>query len=172
MHAPGNYNGGILEMSIVFDMAVPVEIQQEIAAEITKVLKNHSEVFRNVRLNSVLWQEDARPQCELVPMPVMMLGHYPGKDALKGLENEEGATDGDRENPKPSKNLAGLLDYLKRFHARSKLIFLITDGAFVIEETAVREAMKPFLEKKLVVLMTKSYAGSYTFRHLLEYREN
>lgn len=180
LHAPGNYQGGILEMAVVFDMALPTEQLQTIGADLAKQLKSHSEVFRNVRLNAICWSNDERPGSELFALPVMMMGRFPTDEAELKLQSDEKP---ETEKPEAaeaqgiiskqgrSKKLANLLDYLKRFQARSKLIFLITNGDFIIEETAVKEAMKPFLEKKLIVLSTKAYAGEFVFRYLLEYKE-
>ncbi len=188
LHAPGNYTGGILEMTIVFDDAVEEEKLHQMSAEIAKTLKNHSEVFRNVRLNEVIWKSNEEIYTELVPMSMLMMGRYPvqqqeycaeNSDILLMDETKESMLE-ERGKPKEKlifgteKNVNKLLAYLKLFHARSKLILVLTDGEFYIEEMAVRESLKPFLERKLILLLSKAEARERLetkriFRHVLEY---
>ena len=165
LHAPGNYKGGILEMTVVFDQAVPPRKHQSMIAEIAKMLKNHSEVFRNVRLNAVLWNGEEKPCTELVPMSVLIMGKYP-QDIAESKNEAEKITI--KENEQRAE-ITELLSYLKLFHARAKLIFLLTDGQFLIEEESACEAMKPFLERKLIVITTSARPSTNIFRHILEF---
>ena len=66
LHVPGNFSGGILEMTIVFDMALEPEIARGLGKNIAGSLKKHSEVFRNVRLNMVRWKSDMDISNEIV----------------------------------------------------------------------------------------------------------
>ena len=38
------------------------------------ILKNHSQVFRNVQLNILKWVDDEHLECECVPMPMIQMG--------------------------------------------------------------------------------------------------
>ncbi|MCI9254149.1 MAG: hypothetical protein HFI58_04830 [Lachnospiraceae bacterium] len=58
LHVPGNYRGGILEMAIVVDRAYDRETARMLCADIITSCKRQSDVFRNVRLNMVLWGKD------------------------------------------------------------------------------------------------------------------
>ncbi len=159
LHVPGNYQGGILEMTIVFDQSLAIDCQRRLSAEIAKLLKSHSEVFRNVRLNAVCWEKDEQINTELVPMSMLMMGKYP-PEPESSFENASSC--------EAEKSLHRLLEYLKLFHARSKLVLLLTNGHIYIEETAVKEALKPFLEKKLVVITTDKMLPENLLRHVVK----
>ena len=83
LHVPGNYRGGNLEMSIVIDTSLRQEDVQETAAEIVKALKRSNEIFRNVRLNLVLWGTEIIST--VVPMAMLMTGAR----KLKIMEHEK-----------------------------------------------------------------------------------
>ncbi len=55
LHVPGNYRGGILEMAIVVDREFDKATARELCGDIITSCKQQSEVFRNVRLNMILW---------------------------------------------------------------------------------------------------------------------
>ena len=55
LHVQGNYRGGILEMAIVVDREFDKATARELCRDIITSCKKQSEVFRNVRLNMVLW---------------------------------------------------------------------------------------------------------------------
>lgn len=138
LHVPGNYNGGILEMSIVADMAMDADARQMLLSEIARSLKQHSEVFRNVRLNVVRWNGDSDYKNEVVPLISLTMSSY--YDNLKEVIGGR-------------KHISYLMEYLKKFHARSKLILIVTDGEYVKDEdeedsTRLKEALLPFLGKK------------------------
>lgn len=135
LHVPGNYKGGILEMAVVLDHNVPRETAQELVPQLFRSLKMHSEVFRNVRLNMVQWEADEKITNQVTPMSMAGLTSY--------YENYECR--------KECKDLMKLVQYLKLFQARAKLIVLVTDGGN--EEGAaesLKTAMQPFLDKKLM----------------------
>ena len=72
-------------------------------------------------------------------MPILQMGRF--------FEDWETITEA-----KPVDELAR---QLQLFYARSKLIFLLTNGDFFIEHVDnIASYMKPFLEKKLVILTT------------------
>lgn len=178
LHTPGNDTGGILEMAMVFDLSLSAPVRREISMEIMKVLKSHSEVFRNVRVNIVTWSADTKPECRVVPMTLIMLGNTYGPEERTELETpENGGQGGTGENcadnagenaAKPRLDI--LMPYLKLFQARAKLILLLTDGrADTGDMEIIQNAMKPFLEKKLILITTETYSGNVPFRRIIEY---
>lgn len=135
LHVPGNYSGGILEMAVVLDHSLTRENVANYVPELLGSLKRHSEVFRNVRLNIVDWESDGQMSTEVRPMSMAMthsfFSEYEMHDAKKHLET--------------------LVAYLKLYHARSKLIILVTDGSYLVEcEEEIESAMRPFLDKKMM----------------------
>lgn len=58
LHVPGNYRGGILEMAIVVDCTYDRETVRSLCADIMESCKKQSDIFRNVRLNMVMWSAD------------------------------------------------------------------------------------------------------------------
>lgn len=139
LHVPGNYRGGILEMAIVADYHMPVEELNRECAQLAAALKRTDEVFRNVRLNLLKWISDDMIIKEVSTFPVLQLS--------KAFEDYGQWESGS------AKTLEELLRQLKLFYARSKLIFVITDGGYVTgDEDRVREYLKPFLQRKLIFL--------------------
>ncbi len=138
LHVPGNYKGGVLEMAVVLDHNVSREAVQELVPELFRILKMHSEVFRNVRLNMVQWESDERISGQVAPMSMAGMTSY--------YEFYECRPE--------RKDFLKLVQYLKLFQARAKLIILITDGAN--EEgpgETLKAAMQPFLDKKLMQIV-------------------
>lgn len=140
LHVPGNYKSGILEMALIVDCNLEKETAKTSIQAIVKALKSHSETFRNVRLNVIWWKSDEEIVTEVTPLPVMQMG--------TPFENYEQM---DRE-----KHIDTLLKNLKLFQARSKVILLLSDGEFQIEnEEACMESLKPFLGRKMLLLLGK-----------------
>ena len=138
LHVPGNYKGGVLEMALVVDCNMEKECAKSCVQSIVKALKSHSETFRNVRFNVVWWKSDDQIETEVIPMPMMQMGtpfdHYEKQAAMKRADR--------------------LFENLKLFHARSKLILLLSDGDFSIEnEEKCMESLKPFLGRKMLLLL-------------------
>lgn len=137
LHVPGNYNGGILEMAMVFDGNLVGEVVKQLGKDITALLKSHSEIFRNVRLNGIRWMSDEEMINEVTSLPHLQMGRY--------FETYEHRND--------EKHMEILAAYLKKFYARSKIIILFTDGNSRIEDLALyKESMHPFLYRKLIVV--------------------
>ena len=138
LHVPGNYKGGILEMALVVDCNMDKTAAQEGIAAIVKALKSHSETFRNVRLNVVWWKSDDEIVTEVIPLPMMQMG-TPFESYEKMAAN---------------KRIDPLFANLKLFQARSKLILLLSDGQFFVEdEEQCMESLKPFLGRKMLLLL-------------------
>lgn len=139
LHVPGNYRGGILEMAVVADYHVPCEELKGECAQLAAALKRTDEVFRNVRLNLVKWVSDGHILKEISMLPAMQLGR--GFEDYDEWESDE------------EKSLDELLRQLKLFYARAKIIIVITDGSYKVEdEKKVQEYLHPFLRRKLIFL--------------------
>lgn len=163
LHVPGNFQGGILEMAVVIDMSMSKEQAEERAKELVSTLKTHSEVFRNVRLNTILWKGEEDFVKEVTPLAMLQMGRF--------FENYESVP--------VKKNWDGLLATLKKFYARSKLIIVLTESGALLSEqetdvvsvdgekstntvipvtdkTQAKENMQPFLHKKMLVISYES----------------
>ncbi|HEX3075637.1 MAG TPA: hypothetical protein VHQ24_02075, partial [Lachnospiraceae bacterium] len=133
-HVPGNYTGGYLEMTIVIDYNFQKDKIQEQAKDIVTALKSFGEVFRNVRLNTVKWFSDEQIKTEVTAMAFLQVGKY--------FESYEVNNQ--------TKRLEPLFHHLKLFHARSKLILILTDGNYqILDEDSMKEHLQPFLYRKL-----------------------
>ena len=135
MHSPCNIPGKMFEMTVVLDKNLSKETVSEIVPHLLKVLKRHSEVFLNVRLNLLYWQDDENMENRIVPMSMAMLSsHY-----------------ADYEQKVTVKNYQALMQKLKLFHARSKLIIAVTDGQYEVrDEAELKKVMQPFLYRKVM----------------------
>lgn len=150
LHVPGNFTESVLEMAVVIDGVLTREQAETYVPELLGTLKRHSEVFRNVRLNIVEWKSDERIVTQVCPMAMAMLKSF--------YEEHEQVCE--------RKHFEKLVAYLKLYHARSKLIILITDGAYLVEqEDELAIAMRPFLEKKLMqVVLTEQTETAIRYR--------
>lgn len=137
LHVPGNYSGGALEMAMVFDCNLPEEYIKRTGKEMAALLKSHSEIFKNVRLNTICWEEDEVFIKEVGSIPYLQMGRC--FDRYRCAKN--------------AKRLEILAYQLKKFYARSKIIMLFTDGNHRVEDRiCLKENMYPFLHRKLIVL--------------------
>lgn len=135
LHSPCNIPNKMFEMTVVLDQNLPGQTVEEIVPELLKILKRHSDVFTNVRLNLVRWYNDEIIKNQVIPMSMAML-----------TSNYE-----DYEEHKTDKQYQVLMQNLKLFHARSKLIIVITDGKYEKgDEEALRTIMQPFLYRKVM----------------------
>lgn len=133
LHVKGNYTGGILEMTLVIDGALSREYVSTMASDIAAALRSHSEVFRNVRLNLLYWMSDDRLENQVIPISFLQMSTC-FENYLPQAEE---------------KSLDVLSDYLKRFHARSKLILVLAEEKPLIRDGEIlRQNMHPFLGKK------------------------
>ena len=141
LHVPGNYRGGILEMAVVIDRTYEKGTVQSLCADIIASCKKQSEVFRNVRLNMVMWGAE-RIRSEVVASAYVQMGTY--------FDNYEREDDAAHMPPEE------IMEYLKKFHARSKLILLLTPDRERMRRNAqtdrLWQAMNPFLKQKLVLI--------------------
>lgn len=137
LHAPGNFTQNTLEMAVVFDASIETERLEKFTKELISTLKQHSDVFKNVRVNTIYWKNSIEFIKEVTPMPLLMLGKY-----------FEAA---DKVCCKESKSIDELTRQLKLFYARSKLILVISKGDLKIDSIdSVYNSFKPFLGRKLI----------------------
>lgn len=146
LHVPGNYRGGNLEMTIVIDTSLQREEFQDAVAGVVRALKRSNEIFRNVRLNLVIWGPEI--STEVVPMAMLMtdgaFSEYVCSPCKKCYEK--------------------LFDYLKRFHARSKVVLVFAaEGNEIKDRQAAKEALSPFLKNKLLVISGQVISGTQIF---------
>lgn len=126
-----------LEMTLIFDCAMDTETAKSKGSELSAILKTTDEIFRNVRVNAVQWKSDEDICQEVTALPMLLMGRY--FDSY--------------EHKKSEKRLEVLMGYLKRFHARSRLLLLLTEGEYQIaDETQLLANIKPFLYRKLLIL--------------------
>lgn len=143
LHIPGNYRGGNLEMTIVIDTSLEAESFTGAAAVVVRSLKRENEIFRNVRLNLVFWGRET--EMKVTPMAMLMTG---------------GAFDGYKCDPH-KKYYEELFAYLKKFHARSKVILVFADEQNeVLDRQAARKALTPFLKSKLLLISEQIVSGT------------
>lgn len=143
LHIPGNYRGGNLEMTIVIDTSLELKSFTEAVAAVVRSLKRESEIFRNVRLDLVFWGRETRMQVTSMAM-LLTGGAYDGYkcDSHKKYYEE-------------------LFAYLKKFHARSKVILVFADEQNeVFDREVAREALSPFLKNKLLLISEQIVSGT------------
>lgn len=137
LHVKGNYSGGILEMTLVIDCGLPKEYVCSMAADIASVLRAHSEVFRNVRLNLLYWKNEDEMENKVVPLSFLQMD--------KCFE--------DYKAQKKEKSLDALSGRLKLYHARSKLILVLAgEESLIYDKEVLKQNMHPFLGKKSLFL--------------------
>lgn len=136
LHVPGNYNPQrILEMTVVADTALEKKMVTAVLPTLLKILKSHDRVFQNVHFNLTFWEPEGKAVNRVCPMMMAMTESF-YQDYVRHIE---------------TKSLEELTEYLRVFHARSKLILLLTDGSYQIEDMElVQQHMRPFLDKKLM----------------------
>lgn len=143
LHVPGNYRGGNLEMTIVIDMSLEQTDFQEPVTSVVRALKRSNEIFRNVRLNLVFWGQEMTSS--VAPMAMLLTG---------------AAFQTYRCSPQ-KKRYEDLFAYLKKFHARSKVVLVFTDGNNeTADMQAAREALTPFLKSKLLLISDRVVGGT------------
>ncbi len=154
LHVPGNYTGGILEMALVVDYHIPKGELQSRCNALLGMLKKQGDIFRNVRLNLIKWCGDTDIRKELSAMAYVQMGQ----------------AFADYENGADKKQSEILLGELKLFYARSKLVIVLTDGSFeVSDKKAAREALQPFLSRKLLLLQgSECISGSRILMSLIK----
>lgn len=135
LHSPCNIPNKMFEMTVVLDHNLSKDEVKEIVPHLLKTLKRHSDVFANVRLNVVRWVDDENISNKVMPMSMAMISS----------QYE------DYESKQVAKSYQKLMQNLKLFHARSKLVIVVTDGKYEIDdEEELRKIMQPFLYRKVM----------------------
>lgn len=147
LHVPGNYQGGNLEMAIVIDTTMKPEDFQDAVAAVVKALKRSNEIFRNVRLNLIFWEQE-KMSAQVAPMAMLMTGtaftEYVCSPCKKRYEE--------------------LFAYLKKFQARSKVVLVFAaEQNEIVDEKATKEALSPFLKNKLLLITDQVISGTQLF---------
>lgn len=153
LHVQGNYTGGILEMAIVIDGSLSAPEAEARTKEVVGILKSQSEVFRNVRLNTILWLGDEAFVKEVTALPLLQMGTF--------FQNYQ--------NDVRDKQWDGLFALLKKFYARSKLILVFSDTAVCVQDlTEAKNSLQPFLHRKLLLLSSAAVkTGTQVLMELL-----
>lgn len=151
LHTPYNYKGGRLEFAIVFDYHVSEELLYQKTKELITLLRTirysrskdgnviHEDIFRNARLNVIKWISDDKIIKEVSSMGMVQMGR-----CFEDYEEYKQEHTND-------KSLDILTGQLKMFYAKSKLIFLITDGSYIIKsQEETDKNLQPFLKHKLI----------------------
>ena len=137
LHVKGNYKGGILEMAIVLDAALPLEEAKELTKEIAQILKTTDEVFKNVRLNVLYAKTNREIETTVTSLSILQLGTYFS----------------DKEVIEEEKSFDAIVKHLKKFQARSKLVLVLTKGELPIRDTKrVQDALNPFVKQKTIFM--------------------
>lgn len=137
LHAPCNAIKEKLEWAFVFDFNLPKEEVSNMSKEIVNTLKQHSQIFRNARLNVVEWKSDDEIEHKIVSMPLIQTGSH-----FKDYKIQ-----------KKEKRIEELAVQLKLYQARSKLIILLTDEKYLLEDMNKWEQhMNPFLFKRMFLV--------------------
>lgn len=138
LHAPGNLPGGKLtEMAVVLDYKLPLEQLAGTSRDIVSALKKKGDLFQNVRLNVVKWITDEQIVTEMLPLSMLGIG--------RGLEDYGNMSHTE------DKALEVLAGQLKLFHARSRLVILVSDGQWQVNQRDAWESnLQPFLHKKWI----------------------
>lgn len=137
LHVPGNYTGGILEMTLVIDCALDKDYIKTMAADIAATLRSHSEIFRDVRLNLLYWESDVKFENHVIPISFLQMSSCFEEYLPVGQD----------------KCLDVLTAKLKLLHARSKLIIVLAGNELKIRDREeVKRNMHPFLGRKSIFL--------------------
>lgn len=164
LHVPGNYNGGILEMAIVADYHMSCEELTEMSRKIANGLKHQNEIFRNVRLNLIKWVSDEQIIKEVSSLPKLQMGStYQDYEQYRNGEDSDGsAINSEEPGCVAEKTLDELFRQLKLFYARSKVIIILTDGSYLVEdENKVVEYLNPFLKRKILFVYPDEVTMNY-----------
>lgn len=168
LHLPGSAvrAGNPLEIAIVAELSSAQEYLSETAAELASALKKHSEVFRNVRCNVVYWGSGRELRTETMPLSFVQSGRsFSREEAGDDITGSGGVT------ASGLPEMSELAAYLKLYHARSKCIYVISEGHYALgDREKFEESMNPFLKSKLLVLLPERLVGGVQL--LTESRDN
>lgn len=151
LHMPNNgFYGGqtqerrILEMTLVIDRRIPTDALEAFLPDLVRSLKRHDDVFRDVRMNLVEWTADGTCRNTIVPMlRLTMSGFYETWEQERCAEGKQVAAE--------KKTYQNLYAYLKKFHARSRLVILLCAAGHADGDAEEKKKeLLPFLWRKLI----------------------
>lgn len=142
----------ILEIAVVIDCRMEQQEAAETVSELAFALKSFGETFRNVRVNVIWWKSETERIQEIKPLAALQMSSFwNGRSFVTedDLEAESG-----REKIGQTKSLDGLAEYMRKFQARSKIVFLVTseEKLQVQDRDQLRIHMTPMLHRKWLVL--------------------
>lgn len=128
----------LLEIAVVIDCRMEKEDVQETVMQLAGALKSFGEIFRNVRVNVIWWEEEDQWRQEIQPLAGLQMSRF-----FDGYEKKE-----------KEKTFDALTGYMRKFQARSKIVFLlIPEGELKIcEKAQTRQNLAPMLHRKWLVL--------------------
>lgn len=134
---------------VVFSRLELISLKENTKAVVT-ALKRKNEIFRNVRLNLVTWDGGSSFSNEIVPLAFLQTGSCFGEV----FGESDGSLSG---QDRAEIRLASLFSYLKKFHARSKVILVFAPEAYgeaygLGDKAVAKEALNPFLKQKILLL--------------------
>ena len=129
-----------MEIAIVLDMTLPEEQLVENVKMLAECIKGHSELFRNTRVNMIYWYGQ-NIEGGISSLPQLLLGKVLAENSKETVFCDA------------SKDITILLEKLRKFYARTKVVFLITDGQYeVVDKVYASRLLQPFLGKKMLQL--------------------
>lgn len=129
-----------MEIAIVLDMTLPEEQLVENVKMLAECIKGHSELFRNTRVNMIYWYGQ-NIEGGISSLPQLLLGKVLAENSKETVFCDA------------SKDITILLEKLRKFYARTKVVFLITDGQYeVADKVYASRLLQPFLGKKMLQL--------------------
>ncbi len=135
LHASCNRSKAFTEMTIVLDYNMDCESIKEVVKTLIVVLKSHGEQFRNVRCNVVHWIGTKEIQSKITPAAMLQLDgffeNYKQIESVKVFEE--------------------LTEYLKLYHARSSIVWIVTNEKYkIVDNVQLQRTLHPFLNSKII----------------------
>lgn len=144
LRGPGALLHQILEIAVVIDCAMEQQEAAETVSELAFALKSFGETFRNVRVNVIWWKSDTERVQEIKPLAALQMSSFWDGRSIgrKNGQNEK------------EKSLDSLAEYMRKFQARSKIVFLVTseERLCVKDKEQIRIHMTPMLHRKWLIL--------------------
>lgn len=139
LRGPGAMLHQILEIAVVIDCDMEQQEAAETVSELAFALKSFGETFRNVRVNVIWWKSDVEREQEIKPLAALQMSSFWNGRCI---------------GQKEEKNLDCLAEYMRKFQARSKIVFLVTskEAVDVVDKEQMRIHMTPMLHRKWLVL--------------------
>lgn len=154
LNAPGNQvkSGMVLEMAVVLDESCGEKYILELSSELAASLKAHADIFQNVRCNVIRWGAGEDICTEIMPLAFVQLGKAVPR-ICEGMPRFDSLT-----------------AYLKLYHARCRLVLVLTKGAYRFgNPAACMDNLTPFLKRKLLLVQDEELiTGSQLYLKLCE----